>query len=56
MIDQQMLMQALRERMDAVFLPRRLLFVHALPRNSTGKLPREDLKMLIEAEIGKQVA
>ncbi len=32
------LLQALRERIDAVFLPRPLLFVDALPRNATGKL------------------
>ena len=32
------LMQALRERIDAIFLPRPLLFVDALPRNATGKL------------------
>ena len=33
------LTQALRERIDPVFLPRPLLFVEALPRNATGKLP-----------------
>jgi len=55
-LDSQVLIQALRERMDAVFLPRRLIFVDELPRNSTGKLPREALKTLIEAEVGKQLA
>jgi acyl-coenzyme A synthetase/AMP-(fatty) acid ligase len=34
---------ALRERVDAVFLPRPLYFIDALPRNATGKLPREAL-------------
>jgi acyl-coenzyme A synthetase/AMP-(fatty) acid ligase len=34
---------ALRERVDAVFLPRPLYFLDALPRNATGKLPREAL-------------
>ncbi len=33
------LKRALRERIDPVFLPRPLLFVEALPRNATGKLP-----------------
>jgi len=33
------LTRALRERIDPVFLPRPLLFVEALPRNATGKLP-----------------
>ena len=37
------LLGALRERVDAVFLPRPLYFVDALPRNATGKLPRESL-------------
>jgi len=37
------LLEALRTRMDAVFLPRPLYFVDALPRNATGKLPRENL-------------
>jgi len=35
------LTQALRERIDPVFLPRPLLFVDALPRNATGKLPSQ---------------
>jgi acyl-coenzyme A synthetase/AMP-(fatty) acid ligase len=37
------LVSALRDRVDAVFLPRPLYFVDALPRNTTGKLPREAL-------------
>jgi acyl-coenzyme A synthetase/AMP-(fatty) acid ligase len=40
---------ALRERMDPVFLPRPLVFVDALPRNATGKLPREALVRLAQA-------
>lgn len=40
------LLAALRQHVDAVFLPRPLLFVSALPRNSTGKLPREALQDL----------
>ena len=43
------LLAALRERVDPVFLPRPLLFVEALPRNSTGKLPRAALRQLIKA-------
>lgn len=34
------LLDALRARIDAVFLPRPLRLVEALPRNATGKLPR----------------
>jgi acyl-coenzyme A synthetase/AMP-(fatty) acid ligase len=38
---------ALRTRVDAVFLPRPLLLVAQIPRNSTGKLPLSVLKSLI---------
>jgi acyl-coenzyme A synthetase/AMP-(fatty) acid ligase len=34
------LQRALRERIDAAFMPRPLFFVDSLPRNATGKLPR----------------
>lgn len=44
-----MLMAALRERIDALFLPRPLVFVATLPRNATGKLPLEALKELAAA-------
>lgn len=37
----------LRKRIDPVFLPRPLLFTESLPRNSTGKLPRQALQALI---------
>ncbi|MFN4343227.1 MAG: AMP-binding protein [Azonexus sp.] len=37
---------ALRERIEAIFLPRPLVLVDALPRNSTGKLPRSGLQAL----------
>ena len=43
------LLAALREHLDPVFLPRPLLFVDALPRNSTGKLPRAALQALFQA-------
>ena len=41
------LLQALRERIDPVFLPRPLLFVDALPRNLTGKLPSQAARALL---------
>ncbi|MGV8900293.1 MAG: AMP-binding protein [Burkholderiaceae bacterium] len=47
-----MLMTALRARVDAAFMPRPLILVDALPRNATGKLPREALKLLAFAESG----
>ncbi len=37
------LLAALRERIDPAFLPRPLILVDALPRDATGKLPRERL-------------
>jgi acyl-coenzyme A synthetase/AMP-(fatty) acid ligase len=45
-LDPTRLIEALRQRIDPVFLPRPLLFVASLPRNSTGKLPREALRSL----------
>lgn len=44
----QQILQALRERIDPVFLPRPLYLVNALPRNTTGKLPRNALQALGE--------
>ncbi len=40
------ILSALRNSVDAVFLPRPLYFVDALPRNTTGKLTRESLLRL----------
>ena len=45
-LDAARLTEALRQRIDPVFLPRPLLFVERLPRNGTGKLPREALRSL----------
>ena len=52
----QSLLATLRERIDPVFLPRPLLFVEALPRNSTGKLPRAALKELVENHLAQSTA
>lgn len=46
--DEASIIEALREHVDPVFLPRRLLLVDALPRNATGKLPRAELVALLE--------
>ncbi len=50
-LDAPRLLQALRERVDPVFLPRPLLFVERLPRNGTGKLPQEALQALAAAHV-----
>jgi acyl-coenzyme A synthetase/AMP-(fatty) acid ligase len=47
----QHILTALRAHLDPVFLPRPLLLVPALPRNSTGKLPHKALKDLIQAQL-----
>jgi len=47
---------ALRLCVDPVFLPRPLLFVAALPRNSTGKLPRAALQQLLSGCSGGKLS
>jgi acyl-coenzyme A synthetase/AMP-(fatty) acid ligase len=46
------LQRALRQRLDRVFLPRPLVLLDALPRNSTGKLPRTALQALYQERVG----
>jgi len=41
-----LLLRQLRQRIDAVFLPRPLILVDRLPRNATGKLPHGALQTL----------
>jgi acyl-coenzyme A synthetase/AMP-(fatty) acid ligase len=47
------LQRALRQRIDRVFLPRPLVRVDALPRNSTGKLPRTALLALYQERLDR---
>lgn len=49
-LDAARILEALRARIDAVFLPRPLLLVARLPRNATGKLPQEALRALAAAQ------
>jgi acyl-coenzyme A synthetase/AMP-(fatty) acid ligase len=46
-LDEAQILQALRTEMDPVFLPRPLRKVAVLPRNETGKLPRDALLALL---------
>ena len=46
-------MQALREHIDPAFLPRPLCLVDELPRNSLGKLPREEALRLVAEAVGR---
>ncbi len=50
------IVQALRARIDPAFLPRRVFFVDSLPRNATGKLPRDLLEPLVARLQGGQPA
>ncbi len=51
-LDVRTLMAGLRPRLDAIFLPRPLVLVKALPRNSTGKLTRQALQALYAEQVG----
>jgi acyl-coenzyme A synthetase/AMP-(fatty) acid ligase len=42
------LLEALRVRLDPIFLPRPLVLLDRLPRNATGKLPRDELQALLD--------
>jgi acyl-coenzyme A synthetase/AMP-(fatty) acid ligase len=46
-LSRESLLAALRERVDAAFLPRRILRVESLPRDPTGKLPAGRLAELV---------
>ncbi|CAG9170654.1 2-succinylbenzoate--CoA ligase [Cupriavidus laharis] len=50
------IVQALRGRVDAAFLPRPLCLVDRLPRNAAGKLPREALALLVAAQLAQRHA
>jgi acyl-coenzyme A synthetase/AMP-(fatty) acid ligase len=49
-LDEAAIVAALRETVDPVFLPRPLRRLAALPRNATGKLPREALLQALRAD------
>ena len=55
-LDAARILQALRERIDPVFLPRPLLLVDALPRNATGKLPQQTLRALVAQAAARAAA
>ncbi len=46
-LDAARIVEELRRRIDPVFLPRPLIMLERLPRNSTGKLPRQALQALL---------
>ena len=50
-LDETQILAALREAVDPAFLPRPLRCVDALPRNETGKLPRDALLALLRGNM-----
>ena len=50
-LDAEHLLAELRRRIDPAFLPRPLLLVERLPRNSTGKLPQAALRSLASLPV-----
>ena len=52
-LDANDLQAALRQRLDPIFLPRPLVLVDALPRNATGKLPRQALEALYADKVDR---
>ena len=48
-VGERAILAALRQRIDAAFLPRRIVAVESLPRDPTGKLPAERLAALAAA-------
>lgn len=55
-VSRERLIEELRRRIDAVFLPRPLRLVQHLPRNATGKLPRGSLARLYREIEEKEAA
>jgi acyl-coenzyme A synthetase/AMP-(fatty) acid ligase len=47
------ILAALRRRVDAAFLPRRIVFLPDLPRDPTGKLPAARLAQLAAQWLGE---
>jgi acyl-CoA synthetase (AMP-forming)/AMP-acid ligase II len=44
---------ALRNRLDSAFIPRRVIFVEALPRNAAGKLPLHQFRRFAVATLAR---
>lgn len=46
------IIRALRSRLEAPFVPRRVVHVASLPREATGKLTRDSLRRFAQAQLG----
>ena len=51
-LDAASLKQALRAKIEPAFMPRRIVFVDELPRNTTGKLPQAAISALLSSRRG----
>jgi acyl-coenzyme A synthetase/AMP-(fatty) acid ligase len=51
-LNNRQLLAELRQRIDSIFLPRPLVLLDQLPRNATGKLPRNHLQALFAEKVG----
>lgn len=52
-VSREALLAALRDRVDAAFLPRRIVWLDSLPRDATGKLPAARLAELATRLLGE---
>ncbi len=52
-VAKEQILLALAQRVDPVFLPRPIYFIEHLPRNESGKLPRDRLDKLLEEVAGR---
>ena len=55
-LDAARLRAALRERIDPIFMPRPLVLVDELARNTTGKVTRETIESLAKAHLRPEAA
>lgn len=46
-LDKQGVLEGLQPYVDSVFLPRKIVFVAAIPRNEAGKLPKAEMEKLL---------
>jgi len=53
-LDKQGILEGLQPYVDSVFLPRKIVFVAAIPRNETGKLPKAEMEKLLAGLDGYQ--
>jgi len=53
-VERERIVAALRDRVDAAFLPRRVIHVDALPREATGKLTADRMAALAKRLLHRE--